>query len=156
MKILPLILIVTSFDITFASADFPENIKGQVFVDATMAVSPEGKIQVDADRRVIIGAAEQKIREDIIREASDLICLNPGVLAEFNLLTEHETGGSPISAVILQEIITDYESAAKGKPIPALVSFYISKSKVEVLSSRKRVLCYLMIKSAMRPIKSTK
>ena len=156
MKILPLILIVTSFVITFVSADLPEILKSQVFIDATIAVSPDGKIQTGADRQVIISAAEQKLREAIVREASDLIYLNPGTLAEFNLLTEHEAGGSPISAVTLQEIIIDYESAAKGKAIPALISFYISKSKFEVLSSRQRVLCFLMIKSATRLIKSTK
>ena len=90
--------------------------------------------------------------DEALRKALILVHFNPGTLAEYEALTQNESDGSAISATALQEAISDYEIIGNGKVVPTIISVYIAKSKVEVLSPRQRVLCYLMIKSSTRQL----
>jgi len=80
----------------------------------------------------------------------NVLDLNPGALAEY------ESGELAISAVALQQEMKDFQSLAGDRAVPTLIAFYITKSKAEILSPRQRILCYVMIKSAMRHIRTAK
>ena len=145
MKLIRLILIV-AFTVTgFAGADLPKSLEGLILVEMTRAL----KINLP------ISNADNEIRTAAIRETVTSISLNPGAFAEFDALPECESGKSPISALELQEDISDYEALGGGKVVSPLISFYIAESKIKVLNQRQRYLCYVMIKSAMRQIRAT-
>jgi len=144
MKLICLTLFVALVGNAFAEEKLPQSIVGLLQVDTFRALTKNGE------------RPSQDEMNRVVREASALLHLNPGVLAEFEALKEEESGGSaPISAVALQEVMNDYESLTEGRAVPTLISFYIAKSKVGVLSQRQRVLCYVMIKTAMRQIPAT-
>jgi hypothetical protein len=144
MKLIRLIFIVVLAGNASADEELPESIQGLLLVDVHQALTKNGE------------RPPQNDIDSAIREASTLLHFNPGALKEFEALMEQESGGSaPISAVTLQEVINDYELLVEGRAVPTLISSYIARSKVGVLSQRQRVLCYVMIKSAMRHIRAT-
>jgi hypothetical protein len=144
MKLIRLILVVVLAANANADEELPGPIQGLLLVDAYRALTKNGE------------RPSQNDVDSAIREASTLLHFNPGALKEFEALMEQESGGSgPISAVTLQEVINDYELLVGGRAVPTLISSYIARSKVETLSQRQRVLCYVMIKSAMRHIRAT-
>jgi len=153
MKLIRLIFMATFVGATFAVADLPKSLNYLISIDAARAVSPGGELRIDGNR-LIMSDEEIKMRDAAVREALALVQLNPGAFVEFDALLDQESGKSPISAVELQEVIADYESLAGGKAVPKLISLYVEKSKVEALSPRQRILCYVMIKSSMRQMRA--
>ena len=140
MKPTPYIFLAVFAWSTFANADIPESIKGHVLVDMTRVLGMNTPLsEVDSSRR-----------EVAIKEALALIDLNPDAFAEFEALAQAEAKGTPVSAIILQEIISDYEALKIEAPVSPLISYYIARSKVGALSPRDRIIAFLMIRSATR------
>ena len=139
-KILPLIILAAFAGTTFAKPEMSEFIKDQLVIDMTRALGMD------------LPLTEENLvkRDAAIIEASALVNLNPGAFAEFDALKDDESGRSSISAVMLQEVMADYEVLIEGTPIPPVIAYYIASSKVKILRPRQRVLAFLMIKSAVR------
>jgi hypothetical protein len=142
MKLTHLILTATFVGTAFAKAEVSESIRREILGDMTWALG----------MNIPVSDEDNKKREVASNEASASINLNPGALAEFEALTQFESGGSSVSAVILQEAVSDYEALNAGTPVPPLISYYIARSQVGVLSPRQRFLAFVMIKSALRRI----
>ena len=140
MQLISLFLTITFSTSIFAVAASPQHLEGALLVDLTRGLTQNGKRPPANDV------------DEALRKALILIHFNPGTLAEYEALTQNESDGSAISATALQEAISDYEIIGNGKVVPTIISVYIAKSKVEVLSPRQRVLCYLMIKSSTRQL----
>lgn len=137
MKLIRSIIFVALTGIPFARAELPASLVKQLRTDMTHAMTKDGKQPSESD---LDGA---------VRELSDKRwTLNPGALAEY------EAGDASISAVVLQEEIKDFEAIAGTLQVPKMVTYYVSKSKVEVLSPNQRLICYLLIKSASRHVRA--
>lgn len=140
MKLVRILLLVAFAGTAFAVAELPKSLADQLRKDVTQALTKNGEQPSKSDV------------DDAMREASTsadkVLHFNPGALAEY------ESGESSISAVALQEVVNDFEFLAGDMAVPKLITFYIARSKVEVLSARQRILCYVMIKSAMRHIRA--
>jgi hypothetical protein len=146
MKPNPYIFLAVFAWSTLANADIPESFKSHVLFDMTRALKMDTPVsELDSSRR-----------EVAIKEALALIDLNPNALAEFEALEQDDAKGTPVSAIILQEIISDYEVLKIESPVSPLISYYIARSKVEVLSQRRRVIAFLLIKSATRQYNAKK
>ena len=140
MQLISVFLTITFSTSIFAVAASPQHLEGALLVDLTKGLTQNGK-------RPPANEVDEALRKALI-----LLRFNPGTLAEYEALTQNESDGSAISATALQEAISDYEIIGNGKVVPTIISVYIAKSKVEVLSPRQRVLCYLMIKSSTRQL----
>lgn len=140
MKSLIHLLVVTLACSASLVAELPEPIQGLLWVNADQALTKDG---VKPPASAVTKAVD---------EASTLIQLDAATLAEFEKLTENNAEGSAVSEVILQELIRDYlpMAASQNKPVPVLIDYYISVTKTRGLSPRQRLLCYVMIKTAMR------
>ena len=125
---------------TFAIGDVPESLKHHLLVDMTFALGMNIPVSEDESNR----------REAAIKEALALLDLNPGAMAEFEALGQDKHQETSISAVFLQQVIRDYESQKIESPASPLISYYIARSKVQVLSPRDRVIAFVMIMSVIK------
>ncbi|MFC5050320.1 hypothetical protein ACFPK9_06825 [Rubritalea spongiae] len=147
-KLMQTILTVVFAGNLFAEDDSKKYFDDVLRIDSFRSLTVNGELPPQKE-----GVFDEESRNAaaLVRsEALPFIHLNPSALAEFKALGQNEAEGSSISAVLLQELISDFESQEQNNAIPSMLSFYIARSKVEVLSPRQRVLCYVMIKSAMR------
>ena len=125
---------------TCAIAEVPESLKNHLLVDMTSALGINLPVSEDDSIR----------REVAIKEALALLDLNPGALAEFEALGQDKDQRTSISAVFLQQVIRDYEALKIEFPVSPLISYYIARSKVHVLSPRDRIVAFVMIMSVIK------
>ena len=135
--------IVSLFVSTFAlsgvlTAEVPEKLVTQALADLADMAKAQGGEMVKGER----DAAAQELAAP-----GSPLDLSPTAFAEY------EAGGLEISALVLQETVSDALTIFEGagmEELPTMAAFYLEMHQKSELNADQKILCYLALKSVLR------